>query len=249
VSVPEDFGDERGVSGHAGFSAPGVARTAALLPAVLFPVTYLIAAAGGHVDWCLPPLQGCTDITHTGLKFPESHIFRATMPFVCLLFVLVWLIAYDWVRQIRGEVGIRERRFRRLGVAAALALLVAEMMLQGKETVWAIHGLGATLFFVLTYAALVVHSRSMNDLALSLPGSLSPISLRAKRLIVRLLTVILVAAVVAKAFHWREGGRIAQWVSTYTILAYVWTLASDWQGYRLELASLSRKPSVSKGTD
>lgn len=249
VTAPERPGDRRRMVGGAGLSASGVARIAALLPAMLFPVTYLVAASGGHVGWCVPPLQGCTDITHTGMKFPESHIFRVAMPFVCLLFLLVWLIAYDWVRQVRGEAGIRERRFRGLGVAAALALLVGEMVLQGKETIWSIHGLGATLFFVLTYAALVIHSRSMSDLALLLPDSLSPLSLRAKRYAVRLLTIILVVAVAAKAFHWREGGRIAQWVSTYAILAYVWTLSSDWQGYRLVLVGLTKESTGTNGTD
>jgi hypothetical protein len=249
VSVPESADDKRRVGGRAGLSASGVARVAAVLPAVLFPVTYLVAATGGHVDWCVPPLQGCTDITHTGLRFPESHIFRVAMPFVCLLFVLVWLIAYDWVRQARGEAGIRERRFRSLGVAAALALLIGEMVLQGKDTIWSIHGLGAILFFVLTYAALVIHSRSISDLALVLPDSVSPLPLRVKRLIVRLLTVVLVAAVAAKLFHWREGGRIAQWVSTYAILAYVWTLSSDWQGYRLVLVGLTKESSGASETD
>ncbi len=227
--------------GRTGLPAPSLAVAAAFLPAIVFPTTYLVAAAGGHVDWCVPPLQGCTDITHTGMKFPESHIFRVAMPFICLLFVLVWLTAHDWVRQVRGEAGVRERRFRGLGVVAALALLIGEMVLQGKETIWAIHGAGATLFFVLTYAALVIHSRSMIDLALALPGSVSPGSLRAKRIIVRLLTGLLIASIAVKVVHWREGGRIVQWVSTYAILAYVWTLSLDWREYRLGLISLTKE--------
>lgn len=228
------------MTGRSGVPASGVAMAAAILPAVLFPTTYLIAAGGGHVDWCLPPLQGCTDITHTGLKFPESHIFRVAMPFVCVLFALAWLIAHEWARQIRGETGARERRFRNLGVIAALALLVGEMTLQGKETVWAIHGAGATLFFVLTYAALVIHQRSVGELAVLLPGAMSSTSLGAKRFIVRLLTALLIAAIAAKVAHWREGGRIAQWLSTYAILAYIGSLSVDWRGYRLGLISLTK---------
>jgi len=229
--------------GRIGLSAPAVALVAALLPAILFPTTYLVAAAGGHVEWCVPLLQGCTDITHTGMKFPESHIFRVAMPFVCVLFVLVWLIAHDWIRQVRGETGARERRFRGLGVTAALALLVGEMVLQGKETIWAVHGAGATLFFVLTYAAIVIHQRAMRDIAVTFPGSISPSSLRAKRVVVRLLTAMLVAAVIVKVAHWREGGRIAQWLTTYAILVYVWTFSLDWRGYRLRLVSLTREQS------
>jgi len=221
-----------------GISASGLALATAVLPALLFPVTYLIAASGGHVDWCVPPLEGCTDITHTGLKHPESHVFRVAMPFVCLLFVLVWLSAHDWVRQAGVEFGSRDRRFRNLGVIAAVALLIGEMVLQGKETLWALHSIGATLFFILTYAALVIHHRVMTILASTRPGWVSERSLKAKRIIVRLLTVMLVAAVAVKIARWREGGRILQWLSTYGILGYVYTLSFDWRGYRLRLARL-----------
>ena len=107
------------MNSQAGIPADALARLTALLPAVLFPCTYLIAAASGHVDWCVPPLQGCTDITHTGLKFPESHLFRVAMPFVCGLFAFLWLAAYQWIQGIGGATGSRERRFRNLGVIAA----------------------------------------------------------------------------------------------------------------------------------
>ena len=123
-------------SDRSGIAADRIALAAALLPALLFPTTYLMAAAGGNVSWCVPPLQGCTDITHTGLKAPESHLFRVAMPFICGLFVAVWLIAHDWVRDQGVSAGKREDRFRRLGVIAAVGLLIGEMVLQGKETLW-----------------------------------------------------------------------------------------------------------------
>lgn len=223
-----------------GIPADAIARITALLPAVLFPTTYLISASGGHVDWCIPPLQGCTDITHTGLKFPESHLFRVAMPFICGLFVVVWLAAFDWVRQAGQPPGPRERRFRNMGVIASVALLIGEMVLQGKETLWALHSIGATLFFLLTYGAIVVHYRTMVTLASGRAGVVSARSLRLKRIIVGVLTAMLVAAILAKAARWREGGRILQWLSTYGILAYVYTLSLDWRGYRLRLAGLVR---------
>lgn len=224
----------------AGIPAHAIARVTALLPAVLFPSTYLIAAAGGNVDWCVPPLQGCTDITHTGLKFPESHLFRVAMPFICGLFVFVWLTAYQWIRVAGGAAGAREQRFRNLGVIAAVALLIGEMVLQGKETLWALHSIGATLFFLLTYAAMVLHHRSLAALASDRPQVVSDRSLLAKKVIVRILTVMLIAAIVFKVARWREGGRILQWLSTYGILAYVYTFSLDWRGYRLRLAHLVR---------
>jgi hypothetical protein len=232
-----------------GVSASALAVATAFLPALLFPTTYLIAASGGHVDWCVPPVQGCTDITHTGMKYPESHLFRLAMPFVCALFVIVWLTAYDWVQLLGGEAGARERRFRNLGVIAAIALLIGEMVLQGKETLWAIHGTGATLFFILTYAALVLHYRTVAALVSTRPGCLSGPSLIAKRIIVRLLTVMLIAAIAFKVARWREGGRILQWLSTYGILVYVFTFSLDWRGYRLRFAGLTRAGDISGRAD
>jgi hypothetical protein len=218
-----------------GIAADRIALAAALLPALLFPATYLMAAAGGHVSWCVPPLQGCTDITHTGLRAPESHLFRVAMPFVCGLFVLVWLIAYDWVRDQGGAAGKLEHRFRRLGVIAAVGLLMGEMVLQGKETLWVPHSIGATLFFLLTYVALIFHSRSMIELSTRAPGRLSAWSLRAKRIVVWLQTSMLVLAIVFRVTDWSEGGRVLQWLTTYSILFYVLTLSGDWRGYRVRL--------------
>lgn len=220
---------------RAGLPADRIALTAALLPAILFPTTYLIAAWGGNVSWCVPPLQGCTDITHTGLKAPESHLFRVAMPFVCGLFVVVWLTGYDWVRDQGGQIGKRETRFRRLGVIAAVGLLVGEMVLQGKETLWILHSIGATLFFLLTYATLVIHARSMRDLASANPECLTSRSLDAKRAIVWFQTLMLVLAIVFRIIDWSEGGRVLQWLTTYSILFYVWTLSWDWRGYRIRL--------------
>ena len=44
------------------------ASLAALFPAVLFAVTYLMAAANGHVAWCLPPVGSCTDLVATVVR-------------------------------------------------------------------------------------------------------------------------------------------------------------------------------------
>jgi hypothetical protein len=226
---------------HRGVAADRIALAAAVLPAVLFPTTYLLAAFGGNVAWCVPPLQGCTDITHTGLRAPESHLFRVAMPFVCGLFVLVWMIAYDWVRDHGGIAGRRETRFRRLGVIAAVGLLVGEMVLQGKETLWVLHSVGATLFFILTYAALIIHHRSMQALALKEPGRLTRVSLTTKRVVVWFQTLMLVLAVVFRVVDWSEGGRVLQWLTTYSILVYVLTLSWDWRGYRIRLAGFSAR--------
>lgn len=217
------------------FSASLLALSAALLPALLFPITYLIAATGGNVAWCIPPLEGCTDITHTALKTPESHVFRVAMPFVCGLFVAVWIFACDWIGISGGAIGRREIRFRRLGVIAAIGLLVGEMVLQDRATLWILHSVGATLFFLLTYAAIVMHSRSVTELEQSHPGSLSAASLSSKRWIVRALTLMLVLAITFRIGDWSEGGRILQWLSTYSILAYVFTFALDWRGHRVTL--------------
>ena len=231
------------MNSQAGIPAEALARLTALLPAALFPCTYLIAAYSGHVDWCVPPLQGCTDITHTGLKFPESHLFRVAMPFVCGLLALIWLAAYQWIQGIGGATGSRERRFRNLGVIAAVALLIGEMVLQGKETLWALHSIGATLFFLLTYAGIVIHHRCVTALASDRPRAVSDTSLLAKTIIVRFLTAMLIAAILFKIARWREGGRIVQWLSTYGILAYVYTFSLDWRGYRLRFAHLIKSDS------
>lgn len=224
------------------FSPARLAGWAAIFPAVLFAVTYLIAAAMGHVAWCLPPAGTCTDITHTGLQPPESFVFRVGMVIVCGLLIAVWKLAGAWFA-LHGDTAAdldRARRIAGLGVTGAVALLFSELMLQGtEETAWILHSLGATVYFLTAYVAQVLATIESGRLARRRPRMIQTRSLNLKRWIVAGQTLILVTVIVGRLLGIREIGRPAQWIGSYLMLAYYLSFAMDWRG-RLEAGVWSR---------
>jgi len=220
-----------------------LAGLAAVFPALLFVITYLIAAANGHVAWCLPPAGSCTDITHTGLQPPESFVFRVGMVIVCGLLIAVWKLAGAWF-VLHGDdaedLG-RARRIAGLGVSGSVALLFSELMLQGsEETAWILHSLGASVYFLTAYLAQVLATIESARLARRQPGLVSTRSLSLKRWIVVGQTVVLVTVIVGRLLGIREIGRPAQWIGSYLMLAYYLSFAMDWRG-RLETGVWARK--------
>lgn len=225
------------------------ASLAALFPAVLFAVTYLMAAANGHVAWCLPPVGSCTDITHTGLQPPESFVFRVGMVIVCGLLLAVWKLAGAWF-VLHGDTPTDRKRGSRLaafGLVGSAALLFSELMLQGtEETAWILHSLGASVYFLTAYVAQVLATIESDRLARRRPGLVTARSLSLKRWIVVAQTLILVTVIAGRLMGIREIGRPAQWIGSYLMLAYYLSFALDWRG-RLEAGAWARRTDSPSG--
>jgi hypothetical protein len=207
-----------------------VALTAALLPSLLFPVTYLIAASQGHIDWCVPIVSGCTDITHTGLRYPESHLFRVVLCTGSLAIAATWLLAFEWTKMQTNVVTRRDRRIRILGVTAGLGLFIATIVLQGPEnTLWSVHGIGANLYFLFAYIAVVSYTQRLREIDRD-DGLTSARSLQLKRIIVWSMTMMIILVIVFRIFGWREARRTIQWLAAYSFMIYYLSLALDWRG-------------------
>ena len=212
------------------WSAHGVALAAALLPSLLFPVTYLIAASQGHIDWCIPIVSGCTDITHTGLRYPESHLFRIVLCIGSLAIAATWLLAFEWTKLQSNAVTRRDRRIRVQGVTAGLGLFVGTIVLQGPDnTLWSVHGIGANLYFLLGYIAVVSYTQRLREIDLT-GGLTSTRSLQIKWIIVWAMTLMIVLVIIFRIVGWREARRTIQWLAAYSFMIYYLTLAFDWRG-------------------
>ncbi len=212
------------------WSAHSVALTAALLPSLLFPVTYLIAASQGHIDWCVPIVSGCTDITHTGLRYPESHLFRIVLCIGSLAIAATWLLAFEWTKLQCNATTRRDRRIRIEGVTAGLGLFVGTIVLQGPDnTLWSVHGIGANLYFLLGYIAVVSYTHRLREIA-GQGGLTSARSLQVKRIIVWAMTLMIVLVIIFRIIGWREARRTIQWLAAYSFMIYYLSLALDWRG-------------------
>ena len=207
-----------------------VALAASLLPSLLFPITYVIAASQGHIDWCVPFISGCTDITHTGLRYPESHLFRIILCAGSLAIIATWLLAFEWTKLQSHTVKRSDRRIRIQGVTAGLGLFVGTIVLQGPEnTLWSVHGIGANLYFLLAYIAVVSYTQRLREIDMQ-GGLTTKRSLQVKRVIVWSMSLMLVLVVLFRIAGWREARRIIQWLAAYAFMIYYLSLALDWRG-------------------
>jgi len=207
-----------------------LALAAALLPCLLFPVTYLIAASQGHIDWCVPIVSGCTDITHTGLRYPESHLFRIVLCVGSLPIAATWALVFEWTKLQGVAVTRKDRRIRLQGVTAGLGLFVGTIVLQGPEnTLWSVHGIGANLYFLLAYIAVVSYTRRLGEIDKEAKMA-SVRSLQLKRTLVWIMTLMIVLVVAFRILGWRGARRSIQWLAAYSFMIYYLSLAFDWRG-------------------
>ncbi|MGI9263433.1 MAG: hypothetical protein ACR2QU_00805 [Gammaproteobacteria bacterium] len=212
------------------WSAHHMALAAALLPCLLFPVTYLIAASQGHIDWCIPIVSGCTDITHTGLRYPESHLFRIVLCVGSLAIAATWALVFEWTKLQGVSITRRDRRIRIQGVTAGLGLFVGTIVLQGPEnTLWSVHGIGANLYFLLAYIAVVSYTRRLREIGTDAEMA-SARSLQLKRTLVWAMTLMIVLVIAFRILGWRGARRSIQWLAAYSFMIYYLSLAYDWRG-------------------
>jgi len=74
-----------------------VALLAALVPLAAVHATWLVAAASGHVDWCIPYSESCASISATGCQPPASYLFRATMLPAAAIIAAYWWLNHGWL--------------------------------------------------------------------------------------------------------------------------------------------------------
>lgn len=121
-----------------------------LLPLLCVHLSYVIAAAYGHVDWCVPYWDSCSSISATGRELPEKLVFKLLMLPASLCAIAFWYLVSQWLRVSYGRashVGFS------LGALAALFLMLYVVALgESNAYRWA-RQTGIILFFTLTYVA------------------------------------------------------------------------------------------------
>ena len=106
----------------------------AMVPLITINISYPIAVAFEHVSACIPYLEGCTSVSSTGRKLPESVIFKAGMLSSAIVLALLWHQCADFLRR-GGQATSRVNMLRVFGFLAALslALYAATVGLKGAE--------------------------------------------------------------------------------------------------------------------
>jgi hypothetical protein len=116
-------------------------------------LSYLIAAAHGHVSWCLPYWLDCTSISATGRQLPEKLVFKPLLTVAAMGLMAYWFLMGRWLR-LQGVTGRRPRTVALLGSIGGLCLIFYTASLgEGGETALVLRRLGAVLGFSLNYLA------------------------------------------------------------------------------------------------
>lgn len=129
-----------------------LAYAAALLPLFAIHLCYVVAAAAGHVDWCIPYLHSCASISATGRKPPEFFLFKALMLPATVLIAAYWALSCAWLHQLGCVAGRRRRVVWMMGAVGAVGLILYSVMLGAIGEEYQLQRrLGVTAFFGCSY--------------------------------------------------------------------------------------------------
>ena len=208
-----------------------VALFAFILSMGSIALTYGVASVQETAAICNPFIDGCTDITHTGMKGDAGFIFRGGMISACIFFVFWWLIMNQWLKPYTGTVSRGFMQF--FGILAALGLLAGTaVLLPVKDEIpWAVHVRGANLFFQGMLIALTINYVLI--LKAKRQGLLVP-SFKAKTALIAVLWFMFIAyAGVTVGIEMTHGNRIVEWWATLFIGIYFLTPYWDWNNVRI----------------
>lgn len=194
-------------------------------------VTYAVGVNEGTAAACNPFFDGCTDITHTGMKGDAGFIFRGGMIAGCAFFIVWWQVMRTWLAGHSGRMALNAMQF--FGVIAAVGLLVGTAVLVPEKdaTRWGVHVRGANLFFQGMLIALTINYVLIfraRKAGLAVPSFI------AKSVLMAILWLMFVAfAGVTVGVEMSHGKRIIEWWATLFIGLYFLTSYWDWQRVRL----------------
>lgn len=194
-------------------------------------VTYWVGTTAGTAVLCNPFLEGCTDITHTGMKGDAGFIFRGGMIAACSFFVIWWQIQRVWLSDYCGRTALSFMQF--FGVLAAIGLLVGTAVLlpEDADTNWFVHVKGANIFFQGMLIALTISYVLMFKARRK--GLVVP-SFRVKTALMGILWFMFIAfAGVTVGIEMNNGKRIIEWWATLFIGLYLLSSFWDWKHIRL----------------
>ncbi|MCA6126424.1 Frag1/DRAM/Sfk1 family protein [Thalassolituus oleivorans] len=198
-------------------------------------VTYYVGVDQGTAEFCNPFIDGCTDITHTGMKGDAGFIFRGGMIAACAFFVVWWQVMRTWLAPVSNNIALNIMQF--FGVLAAVGLLAGTAVLlpEKADTNWFIHVRGANLFFQGMLLALTIN---FILIIRAYRRGFSVPSFRFKSILMLILWGMFISfAGVTVGVEISNGKRIIEWWATLFIGIYLLSSYWDWRQVRLVSAS------------
>lgn len=128
------------------------------LPIIGIHLSYIIAMNAGHVQECIPYLDGCVTISATGRYPPSSHFFKATLLPQAVFLAVYWGFAVAWLRALNGNsdssVKPMETAIGLIGFGGAFFLVLYVTFLGTYDEFYTVMRLfGVYFYFLLTVLA------------------------------------------------------------------------------------------------
>ncbi len=218
-----------------------IALVALVLPIISIASSYFMSVSTGHVDWCLPYIDGCTTITATGIFYPAAYVFRAGLISSAVVFIIWWYCVRAWLE----SVGHPQHHpwIHRIVTFAIIAsmLLVASIAVLGEHMeppsghrfLWRFHTTTAGLFFLITAICQILMTWRMRQLQDELGIKFSRIA--SKQILAALQLLLLAAFMLILIFDLKSDGVeeiFEWWLATFSCL-YFYTTYHDWRDFRL----------------
>lgn len=205
-----------------------------LLSHLTFWITLVMGFNAGQ-EVCIPYLSGCSSITATGIPDPQAFVFRGGLISASMLFVLWWYAMQSWLLQLAPQRPIWTVKYMvSAGVVSSVCLIVATAVLRPevKQLPWAIHTIGAALFFLISVA---VQTRVTFWLChLQRRGIEVGPSLRLKLALIYgqwLLVAVMIVLQLADSSN--EAKNIVEWWMALLIGLYYLSSFPDWKNFHL----------------
>lgn len=190
------------------------ATRAARLPLFVLPVfagslvlftmhlCYLVAAAHGHVPWCIPYIDSCTSISATGRQWPERGFFKPLMTIAALCVAVSFWLSARWLALLGDAPSRTQRLLPHLAWLMALCIVTYVAALgEAGQAARLLRKTGVTLGFGLTFLAEILLLARMAALQRAGNVPWPPSRYRLLFALVALTLALGVISVLLSAFH------------------------------------------------
>jgi hypothetical protein len=216
---------------------------AGVLTLVTIHASYLIAAAHGHVPWCVPYIDSCTSISATGRQWPERAVFKPLMTMSALLVAATFWLGARWL-QVSGDVSARAHRWLpRIALLMALCIVVYVAALgEAGGTAKVLRKAGVTLGFGLAFLGEIL---LLSRIAALQRAGVQPVKAGTFRALRGLVAVTLgMLSVFLSAFHagYARMDDAFEWVFALLLNVYLIVLAVAWRASGFVLTPGMQRP-------